>query len=230
MNTKIQELVYKMMTTNTGVALCDSGGDDGRHWQRNKRDYPTIDAIKKAPEVEVDAVDVAGDSADMVPTVSLFHYLTNALTLDETCEAFNALPCDDWDSEDAYGVSVAQVEWLRSHGLTIKGTWNSYNGESNLSQVVQGASVAVEGDALEYPTYILLQVHQGADVRGGYTDAKLFKIADGVDYFSTNPSVYGTIDGIDVSTGHNGYDLRDDNGDAVPVTPESVIILSVESF
>jgi hypothetical protein len=36
---------------------------------------------------------------------------------------------------------------------------------------VQGQQLEFNGD-----DYILLQIHNGADVRGGYTDAKLFKI------------------------------------------------------
>ena len=34
---KTQKAIYKMLTENTGVAMCDSGGDDGRHWQRNQK-------------------------------------------------------------------------------------------------------------------------------------------------------------------------------------------------
>lgn len=226
--TKIETLVHKMMTTNTGIAMLDSGFDDGRMWQRNQKEYPTVESIRNTPEVYADLYGGEKDTDGVCPTVSVFHYLTNTLDLDGICYDFNKLPCDDWDSEEAYGVSDKQVKWLKARGLTIKDTWNSYNYESNLSQTLQGANVAREGDALEYPTYVLLQLHNGADVRGGYTDAKLFKIA--VEYFTTNPTVYGTIDGVDVSTGYNGYDLRDDNGNVVPLKKDSVISLSVSEY
>lgn len=222
---KIETLVHSMMITSTGTSFLDSGGDDGRAWQRNRRDYPTVEDIRKEEYVTLDVYDYTTDTDGAVPTVEVWHYLTSVLELDGICEDFNALPCEYWDSEEAYGVSVAQVEWLKARGLTIKDTWNSYNGESNLSQTLQGANVARDGDALEYPSYILLQLHNGADVRGGYTDAKLFKVA--CEYFTTNPDVYGTIDGVEVSTSYNGYDLRDDNGNVVPLTPESVIRLEV---
>ena len=38
--------------------------------------------------------------------------------------------------------------------------------------MLQGTFVKLHGDEL----YVLLQIHGGADVRGGYTDAKLFKL------------------------------------------------------
>lgn len=217
-----------MMITSTGVALYDSGGDDGRAWQRNQKAYPTVESARNAPAVDLDLYGGETDTDGVCPNVSVFYHLTNTLTLDGICDDFNALPCDDWDSEDAYGISTMQAEWLKAHGLTIKDTWNSYNSESNLSQTLQGANVAREGDALEYPSYVLIQLHNGADVRGGYTDAKLFKIAS--EYFTTNPDVYGTIDGVEVSTAYNGYDLRDDDGNVVPLTPESIIELSVSEY
>ena len=180
-------------------------------------------------------------------TVSLYHHLTRSLEIDETCERFNKLPCGYWDSDKAYGICEKQAQWLEKNKLIIGDTWNSSNHESNLSQVVQGANVMVDGDALEYPTYILLQIHQGADVRGGYTDAKLFKVT--AEYFTTNPTVYGHIDGTPVSTVYDGITLLSDGitllsdsddvqseidfcniGDPVPVTPDSVINLYLNEY
>ena len=34
---KVEYGKNKMLTENTGVAMCDSGGEDGRHWQRNQK-------------------------------------------------------------------------------------------------------------------------------------------------------------------------------------------------
>ena len=252
------------MLTSTGKAMCDSGfGERGRAWQRNKIDYPTLEAIENAPQVEWDAPvqwytlkrdsefvrrfkskaeakkyqnkDLTGytieketlDSKDLYPTVHLYHHLVESLDVDTLCDTFNQLPCDNWDSEKAYGVSLEQEQWLEDNGLVLGDTWNSCNGESNLSQTLQGCNVNLEGDEsnFEYPTYILLQVHQGADVRGGYTDAKLFKVTADSGYFDTNPTVYGTIDGIQVDTAYDSYNVTDENGNAVPVTVKSKIEL-----
>lgn len=275
---KIQNTIYKMMMTSTGMAICDSGfGERGRAWQRNQQDYPTLASIEQSPEIETEkpeqyyTLKCDGDfvrrftseydalvylhkyqplscdlalksgysieketlnSTDVDFTVNIFHYLTQALELDETCEAFNALPCNEWDSDKAYGISEEQAQWLENHGLVIGYTWNSYNGESNLSQVLQGANVSYNSSNFEYPEYILLQIHQGADVRGGYTDAKLFKVAS--EYFTTNPTVYGDIDGVPVSNSYDGVTLLSDGdqvqGEIVPVTPDSIINLYLSDY
>ncbi|CAB4176527.1 hypothetical protein UFOVP1522_45 [uncultured Caudovirales phage] len=217
-----------MLTTSTGTHLLDSGGDNGRAWQRNQKKTQAEFEAEDKYTIDYPEDITSGrmtDSGDLVPTVSLYHHMIDALDLDDVCNKFNKLACNNWNSDRAYGLSTSQEEWLTKRGYTIRDTWNSYNSETNLSQVVQGANVNVAGDEsnFEYPEYILLQVHQGADVRGGYTDAKLFRVSE--DYFDTNPMVYGTIDGVEVSTGYNGYNLTDEDGQAVPLTPTSNIIL-----
>ena len=39
--------------------------------------------------------------------------------------------------------------------------------------MIQGHNLELEGEH-----YVLIQIHNGADVRGGYTDAKLFRLND----------------------------------------------------
>ena len=62
------------------------------------------------------------------------------------------------------------------HGKEAR-TINTYNGECDLSQTIQFVYV---GDTYDCDV-IALSIHNGADVRGGYTDYKLFRIEE--DYF-----------------------------------------------
>jgi len=262
---QINKIIYEMMLTSTGKAMCDSGfGQRGRAWQRNQLDYPTLASLEQSPSVgfeqpeqwytltkggefvrrfrseesalayipqnTTDAYHVEKEtltSKDVLATVNVFHHLAESLDVDTLCETFNQLPCKDWGSEKAYGISLEQEQWLEDNGVVLGDTWNSYNGESNLSQTLQGCNVNLEGDEsnFEYPKYILLQLHQGADVRGGYTDAKLFKVTADSGYLDTNPPVYGDIDGVPVDSCYDGYNLTDQNGHPVPVTPDSKINL-----
>jgi len=190
--------------------LCDSGGDDGRHWQRNAKVDPST-----LPEVALDIPELPCQSDDVAVTVSLCHCLPRVLSLDDTCREYNALPCPDWDS-GIYGVSKAGAKWLAARGLTAGDSWNSYNGDSTLSQTLQGTEMR-ETDGVE--TYILLQIHQGADVRGGYTDAKLFVSPEGC-YLDTCPSVFATVTKPDGST----FGLANDSGSRLLLDGEPVEI------
>lgn len=164
---KLEQTIYEMMTTSTGKALCDSGGANGRHWQKNQK--LTIDDFKNQPPA---TLNFWNDYPEL--TVSVFHKLTDGcIELDDLCDEFNAMECDVWNGE-YYGTNADQCQWLEDNRFEVKGDgFNTYNWGSNLSQTLQGYDVERDG---EY--YILLQIHQGADVRGGYTDAKLFKVGE----------------------------------------------------
>jgi len=167
MNTK--QTVYKMLIENTGTHFLDSGGDSGRMWQRNQK--KTIQDFDNEPE-ELYQFDF--DNGYIYRTLSVFHFLTNNLQIDDLCEDFNNLQneSNDWDSNcNLYGVSAQAYEILDTlPDVRILRTWNTYNGESDLSQILQGATIEIDGE-----TYFCIQIHGGADARGGYTNAKLFK-------------------------------------------------------
>jgi len=76
-----------MLKTNTGIAMCDSGGDNGRHWQRNQ----TRDFVNESP-VEVDIYE-----DEVLYTINIYHYMIDKLEVDEICKKYNKLKCEDWD-------------------------------------------------------------------------------------------------------------------------------------
>ena len=155
-----------MLIENTGTHFLDSGGAYGRAWERNQG--KTIEDFEAEPE-EMWTYD--RDSNCLDRRVSVFHYLSQ-LETDWVCEEFNAMPCMDWDADDeVYGVSKAQWDWLKAkHEVKVGYTFNTYNGDSDLSQILQGSWLTINDEQ-----YLLLQIHGGCDARGGYTDAKLFK-------------------------------------------------------
>ena len=186
---RIETLIYKMLTTNTGTHMCDSGGENGRAWQRNQK--RTIDDFIREDEASVEISIYQDKEAYANSHVSLFHYLVKSLSIDALCATFNRKKVSDWNGYP-YGVSAKGHEWLMKY-FTYEGeSWNSYNWDCPLSQTVQGINL-IHSETEE--KYVLLQIHNGADVRGGYTDAKLFKVD--VDCFML----------IDLSTDH--FELSD---------------------
>jgi hypothetical protein len=162
---RIKELIFDMLTEDTGRHPLDSGGAYGRAWERNQA--RTIEDFEAEPE-ERYTYRKSGNYLER--TVSVFHFLSQ-LDMDELCEEFNAMPCDYWDADDeVYGVSKVQWDWLKAnHVVRVGYTFNTYNGDSDLSQILQGSWVEIDDEV-----YLLLQIHGGCDARGGYTNAKLF--------------------------------------------------------
>lgn len=190
---KIENLVYSMLKTNTGINCMDSGGDNGRMWQRNA--IKSINDFKAEPDV------ILSFDGYLDVTFSVFHHLTKTLELDNYCQRFNKLKCENWDG-DYYGTSDSQCRWLEKNEFEVnkhRNEFNTYNWSSDLSQTLQGTFLKNGSEE-----YVLLQVHQGADVRGGYTDAKLFKIES--DYFLTEMAFFG-LDGEECLDFNSGGDV-----------------------
>lgn len=219
METKEQtasDLIIAMLKENTGRALCDSGGAYGRNWEQNQeKDFksrPSATAEFRTWGGFKHSVDPALDEPchkEISYTIDLYHYLVNRLDLDATCEEFNSNVSGDWGDE-YYGVSDKDAEWINKRFDKDGGAVNTYNHESNLSQIIQyrGLQHKETGDY-----YVLLQIHGGCDARGGYTDAKLFRCDE---EFGFEPSVMVWIEdseGNEVfACDCRGYEMTDREG------------------
>ena len=166
---RTNELIYEMLTENTGSHMLDSGMGSNRHWQKNQG--KSIEDFENEPE---ETITFDPKYKELYRRVSVYHYLSE-LTQDEICRDFNAMnTSSDWEGE-YHGTSREAADFIDSlEDFEYVNDWNTYNGDSDLSQVLQGTTFKNSED--EY--YFLIQIHGGADVRGGYTDAKLFKSSD----------------------------------------------------
>lgn len=88
--------------------------------------------------------------------------------------------------------------------LTSPKIVNTYNGDSMLTQTLQYNTFTYEKR-----DYIILQVHGGADVRGGYTKPQIFQIDD-IDQFHTSQWDINASDDVNSwysdDTGHRWYE------------------------
>lgn len=165
----IETVILNMLKENTGRHFLDSGGAYGRHWERNqKRD------ITKDPPCHVDYYD---GNAEV--SFSLYHFLISHLEYDEVCdkltqEFIEMSNTKENEDKDWYDL---MHDWIKAKGFEFKGEDNSYNHDTLLDQ-----DIAFRLFDDEENNYILLQIHGGCDVRGGYTAPKIFRLPD-VDYF-----------------------------------------------
>ena len=197
------EVIVAMLTENTGRHFLDSGGAYGRNWERNSG--KTVADFKSQPSATLEiwrGGDDENPRFDISCTVSVFHLLHHALSLDEYCRIFNGMECGNWNGE-YYGTDQGQCDWLDENGFQAVGDgFNTYNWASNHSQILQGQELERDGE-----NYILLQVHGGCDARGGYTNAKLFKLDHGIE------AVLLDHCGFSVDDGEGGYLSLDWSGE-----------------
>lgn len=207
MNTK--ETIRNMMLENTGIALGDSGGAYGRHWQINNDNGINTDELSPIDFY----LDEKNKTIHLEQTVNIYDFLTKHLDKSSTAETIEEILYKVCNQEDISVYSIWEIEALFNNDFLgqyvydnyydettndytedyfleeipyelspssyFKGyEWiNTYNGEQFVSQTLQFMCFT-DG----YNDYVLLQIHGGCDVRGGYTKPRVFQIED-IDYF-----------------------------------------------
>lgn len=189
---KTAEIIAGMLKENTGVAMLDSGGAYGRHWQQNQdRDFNS------------ESESILSARWGLEITHNVYHFLCQALEYDPAFDSY----FQDWREEEEdhpWGSGCEDfVTALKSMGYTLGGdytspdspffTVNTYNGEDLLSQTILYTFFEIDagpyddfdinqpepGEFIaESGAYVILSIHGGCDVRGGYTDPKIFKVGE----------------------------------------------------
>lgn len=108
---------------------------------------------------------------------NVYHWLCERLEyaseLDAEFQAFCKANDEMNDFEAAHAFAeLKHVEGELSEPFTYN-TYNTYNGEDCLSQVLQYTQFETTDGA-----FVLLQIHNGCDVRGGYTTPRVFEVGE----------------------------------------------------
>jgi hypothetical protein len=163
--TATERVIASMLKENTGRHFLDSGMENGRHWQQNAaRDFA------KEP-----AATLSGRYDYINVELNVYHWLVDRLEYDPALQrSFDRYaakrPDDGWLEIIEEFCTERGYTGLYGEGAPI--CVNTYNGESLLSQVLQYTYFTHP----EKGECVLLQIHGGADVRGGYTAPKAFQV------------------------------------------------------
>jgi len=179
-----EQQIYNMLTENTGTHFLDSGGANGRHWQSNIK--KSLEDFRKEEVFNSDAKDIWEIEK------SLFHHLKDSIKYNADLNEGLQTYLKHKDLEN-WREPVEQYLQSKFPGEKIDHI-NTYNEDCILSQTLQIITV---GDMYTNET-VALAIHNGADVRGGYTDFKIFDI-DTDAFYNWHPENYEYIlDNADV--------------------------------
>ncbi len=183
--TRTQKVLAGMLRENTGASILDSGGAYGRSWQRN-----LVKPFWEEPRTTLEFRQYDG-KVEIGVTHNVFHWLSDKLTYNRSMtKALRKLG----EREGLSGMRLAErfPEWLAEKGAEVGGIYgeggpqvvNTYNGEDCLSQTLQYVYFTLcDGQYGRRRSYVegehvVLQIHGGADVRGGYTEPVVFDVDD----------------------------------------------------
>ena len=171
--------IKNMMCENTGKNLLDSGNVYGRHYEENNKN-----GIMTGPQ-KVDFWTDGEKETELIPIVPLYDFLTYSLEIDEEANIYNNRFYNYIGAHDLDPYSVVDIEDTikaigEESGYSKMEMINTYNYECHLSQTIQFMLF----DDGYGNTYVCLQIHNGCDVRSGYTLPKIFYVKE-PEYFIT---------------------------------------------
>jgi len=222
--TATEKRIAEMLTENTGAHILDSGGAYGRAWQRNRQ----IADFRKVsnPIVEIHAPHYFRDyegkkrkaGAEISVYYDTFHYLNNFLELDAKAKQLQKRfekYANEPDNQNIGWLALMEefLEQLHEENedSEVYPTTNTYNYDNILHGTLQYGIIELGETA-----YILLQIHGGCDVRGGYTKPQFFKLYD-KDYFHMAQSDInvscgcGKLNAYSDDCGYHWYSQEDGN-------------------
>lgn len=183
-------VIAGMLRENTGRHFLDSGSAYGRNWERNQG--KSEEAFDSAPAGWMEVRVRDGGELETCVTVDVYHFLTERLDYDERLDRifqrFIDRPANEakgyleimeefpaWICARLNAVSGARLDAAGVYHDGSPMCVNTYTGEDCLSQIIQYVYFTTEGRG---GAFVLLQIHGGCDMRGGYTRPRLF-VADG---------------------------------------------------
>ena len=165
-----EKVITEMLTESTGKALMDSGDAYGRHWEENqqngiKKGYQICDFYRNDEE----------QTCELLPVVPIFDVLSHYLQYTDECKYLESLlPKDTYGQMPLFWIEEEiknNNKNFMENEYTGSSVCNTYNSEDFLSQGYM--YIYFEYD---YDTYIAISIHNGCDIRGGYTNVHIFNV------------------------------------------------------
>lgn len=191
----------QVVRQNTGTHCMDSGGESGRHWQQP---LPTKPISLEFHERDNKIIEVSG-------VISLSHFLDATTEIDQDLTEW--LRKESGESLSEYAELLADHLGVGVNVLSIAD--NTYNHENDLSQDFQWVIV---GDSENWiddidSCWAIVSTHNGADIRGGYSDPVVCKMVDveGINFFNLCVSVQlkgiGDFEGCDLEEANEKLEI-----------------------
>lgn len=164
MNTS--QRLLSMLRERTSMSLYDSGGAYGRHWQRNrKRD------IEHEPEFTLKFTPNNKGKLETSLSISVYHWLKQQLHYGHSMRCVERLLTKriaQQDEDDSYYEALGKS--LGYKGSMLHEFYSTYGSEVPWSQSFQTSSGRIGRKWFTLP-----MLHNGCDIRGGWTDAVPFE-------------------------------------------------------
>ena len=190
---KTKDIIKQMLTENTGRHMLDSGGSNGRYWQRNQGRVFESDP-ETVSEFSIYQYKEQQPELDISITHNLYHWLTQRLDYSERIDEIFQWFCNrksqvdlSWDQNIDNFFNFTKPSSICGSSPTGGYTYNEP--QNLLSQDIVFNQFTTDHDL------VILRIHNGADARGGFTNPRVFECDDELfDYCRATIYAENTLD------------------------------------
>ena len=210
----LKHAIIEMMIENSGCHICDSGGVSGRAWQHNRQ----ITDWEALPELKVET----WSDNDFYCSVSAYKFLTSFLSITEESrkwqKKFDEF-CDLEEYRSESWITCMEEFSKRKLGIEYVRLENTYNYDNLLDHDIQFLMTYWDNPArkvdLDQPL-IILQIHTGMDIRGGYSSPRIFTLEEPDYFIMAMTDLYARCNkcGMNWDSDNCGYDWTFDHCDS----------------
>ena len=148
-------------------------------------------------------------SSSFSPTIDLFHFLVNSLSITPESKALQKkFELYDKEHDDYYLSEMEDFAEQEKDQDTPIISDSSYNNDIPLSQGMQYVIFEKDGE-----TFIILQIHGGADIRGGYTRPHIFQLNTNDPFLFSTSQISASAKGKSWVSYDNGESWESDSGE-----------------
>lgn len=170
-----QKVVQLMLTECTGVNPMDAGGDGNRSWQKWRKKLYEYPDLRNYEPLKITKYD---DCTYL--SLRLWHFMTEHMEFNKRLNGDFEEFMESERAKQWLYPHVLMAEWVedgvKEFGWTEIETANTYNFANVLESSLQ-YTVFKERNHPKV-TFIIVSVHGGNDIRGGWTDPKVFQLYD----------------------------------------------------
>lgn len=241
------DILESMLKQDTGRHMLDSGSHYGRHFKENQE----IDSMEDTPVSTHDIRNYGDeDEIELLSYVSTYHFLKYRVEYTKQSHELHKQFKDYCNREELEGEAwTTCMDALLGNQMV-----NTYNGQHNVDQVLQYTSFTLKGVGYDtersprpedrefvlndrivkavpdiHGDFVALQIHNGCDVRGGYTAPVIFEAPHGANYIHMSPATDIICSECGwVASQHSSGRRRDGDWDNLEYKEEPELLLHTE--
>lgn len=180
MSSKIESALRELFVEKVGHSMLDSGGAYGYQHDANEKNPPW-----EKPIITFSLASRGSSETEISVSINTYIHFLTCLDITEESEKvraeYEAFCAEEEQVDDSHFENMTEFSKQRAN--------NTYNYDNPMDHVFQYVEFTRMGKDKRPHEFVILQLHLGCDVRGGYSKPRVFELTVGSGMLSSGPDL-----------------------------------------